>query len=182
MTGGEYEQYSKFLSRVQAEVKQLRDVLGNVKARAKERTWLKHQSTGDLDDAKLIDGMVGERLIFKRRGEVAPLPGGPNTKPKRIQFVMDCSGSMYRFNGQDGRLDRMLEAAAMLMEGLEGLEGRFDYSTYFTSSTENYGYGTSCLSGSTQECSHLMQHADTLLYLSPPCLSPPCHPIRVSLL
>ena len=35
---------------------------------------------------------------------------------------------MYRFNGQDGRLDRSLEAAALVMESFHGYEGQFDYS------------------------------------------------------
>jgi hypothetical protein len=35
---------------------------------------------------------------------------------------------MYRFNGQDGRLERSLEVAMMLMEALAGFENRFDYS------------------------------------------------------
>jgi hypothetical protein len=35
---------------------------------------------------------------------------------------------MYRFNGQDGRLDRSLEAAALIMESFEGMESQFDYS------------------------------------------------------
>ena len=34
---------------------------------------------------------------------------------------------MYRFNGQDGRLDRMLEAAVMIMTALDGMESRFRY-------------------------------------------------------
>jgi len=41
---------------------------------------------------------------------------------------MDCSGSMYRFNGYDQRQQRCLEAAALVMEAFEGMEKRFDYS------------------------------------------------------
>ncbi len=37
-------------------------------------------------------------------------------RKKLLRFVVDVSGSMYRFNGQDGRLDRMLETCVMLME------------------------------------------------------------------
>jgi hypothetical protein len=37
---------------------------------------------------------------------------------KRVQFVVDVSGSMIRFNGQDRRLERMLEASLMVMEAL----------------------------------------------------------------
>lgn len=37
---------------------------------------------------------------------------------KRVQFVVDVSGSMIRFNGQDRRLERMLEASLLIMEAL----------------------------------------------------------------
>jgi len=40
---------------------------------------------------------------------------------------MDCSGSMYRFQGVDGRLGRMLEATMLVMESLEGLCGKYEY-------------------------------------------------------
>lgn len=59
--------------------------------------------------------MAGDSAIFKRRGEeVPPLGFMQGLHPKRIHFVMDVSGSMYRFNGFDGRLDRMLETAALV--------------------------------------------------------------------
>ena len=35
---------------------------------------------------------------------------------------------MYRFNGYDERLNRCLEAAALVMESFDGMEDRFDYS------------------------------------------------------
>ena len=41
-------------------------------AKGKERQWLKHQTYGDLDEAKLIEGLTGERSIYKRRGEKEP--------------------------------------------------------------------------------------------------------------
>ena len=41
-------------------------------AKGKERQWLNHQSHGDLDDAKLIEGLAGEGAIYKRRGEKEP--------------------------------------------------------------------------------------------------------------
>lgn len=31
-----------------------------------------------------------------------------------MAFVMDVSGSMSRFNGQDGRLDRLLQCTALV--------------------------------------------------------------------
>lgn len=41
-------------------------------AKGKERQWLKNQATGELDDAKIIDGLTGEKTIYKRRGELEP--------------------------------------------------------------------------------------------------------------
>ena len=49
-----------------------------------------------------------------------PEPGAPQEKPKRLRLLVDVSGSMYRFNGHDQRLERSLEAALMVMEALEG--------------------------------------------------------------
>ena len=37
-------------------------------------------------------------------------------RPRRLTFVMDVSGSMYRFNGHDGRLNKMLETTCLVME------------------------------------------------------------------
>ena len=43
-------------------------------------------------------------------------------------FLVDVSGSMYRFQMMDGRLARMLEATMLVMEALEGLEGKYEYA------------------------------------------------------
>ena len=127
MGTAENEAYQSYFGRVQIQVAQLSSVLENVRARAKERTWLKHTTHGELDDAKIVDGAAGERNVFKRRGSEDPAPGALQRKPKQLRFVLDVSGSMYRFNGQDGRLDRMLEAAVMIMTALDGMESRFQY-------------------------------------------------------
>ncbi|CDR00343.1 unnamed protein product [Oncorhynchus mykiss] len=91
-------------------------------AKGKERQWLKNQSLGELDDAKIIDGLTGEKAIYKRRGELDPELGSPQQKPKRLRVLADVSGSMYRFNGVDGRLERSMEAVCMVMEALESYE------------------------------------------------------------
>ena len=39
--------------------------------------------------------------------------------PTCIRLVVDVSGSMYRFNGYDGRLDRTVEAVLMVMEACQ---------------------------------------------------------------
>ena len=45
-----------------------------------------------------------------------------------MKILCDVSGSMYRFNGQDGRLDRQLEALLMVMEAFEGYEQKIKVS------------------------------------------------------
>lgn len=52
-------------------------------------------------------------------------PGSPQQKPKRLRLVVDVSGSMYRFNGVDGRLERSMEAVCMVMEAFENYEHKF---------------------------------------------------------
>lgn len=128
MSEREWETYQRYFSRVEHECSQLRSVLDNLESFAQERTWLKHQSSGELDDAKLVDGVTGERLVFKKRGvSDSPFHSLHQAKPKRMLFVMDVSGSMYRFNGQDGRLERMLETSLMIMESFAGFESKLEY-------------------------------------------------------
>ena len=41
---------------------------------------------------------------------------------------MDVSASMYRFNDQDKRLDRLLEVVCMIMESFSNFEYKYKYS------------------------------------------------------
>ena len=59
---------------------------------------------------------------------VEPSFGRATNQPNRLQFLMYCSGRMYRFDSYDGRLNRCLEAAVMLMESFYGMQRYFDYS------------------------------------------------------
>ncbi|XP_033638187.1 von Willebrand factor A domain-containing protein 8-like [Asterias rubens] len=124
------EMYERFSSGVRRQVTSLRVVLDSLQAKGKERQWMKHQTAGDLDEAKLIEGLTGERAIYKRRGEQDPELGSPQLKPKRLRLIVDVSGSMYRFNGHDGRLERIMEGALMVMEAFEGYEQKFAYEIY----------------------------------------------------
>jgi len=79
-------------------VKQISDMLREVVKKRKERVWLRNQSEGEFDDGKLVDGLAGDRLVYKRRG-VAPgraargdTQGEEIKGRKRVQFVMDVSG------------------------------------------------------------------------------------------
>ncbi|XP_049904645.1 von Willebrand factor A domain-containing protein 8 [Epinephelus moara] len=119
--------YERFSNAVRRQVQSLRIILDSLQAKGKERQWLKNQALGELDDAKIIDGLTGEKAIYKRRGELDPEPGTPQQKPKRLRVLADVSGSMYRFNGVDGRLERSMEAVCMVMEALENYEHKFKY-------------------------------------------------------
>ncbi|XP_030642749.1 von Willebrand factor A domain-containing protein 8 [Chanos chanos] len=119
--------YERFSGAVRRQVQSLRIILDSLQAKGKERQWLKNQALGELDDAKIIDGLTGEKAIYKRRGELEPELGTPQQKPKRLRLLVDVSGSMYRFNGVDGRLERSMEAVCMVMEALESYEHKFKY-------------------------------------------------------
>uniref|UniRef100_A0A8B9HSU4 von Willebrand factor A domain containing 8 n=1 Tax=Astyanax mexicanus TaxID=7994 RepID=A0A8B9HSU4_ASTMX len=119
--------YDRFSGAVRRQVQSLRIILDSLQAKGKERQWLKNQALGELDDAKIIDGLTGEKAIYKRRGELEPELGTPQQKPKRLRLLADVSGSMYRFNGVDGRLERSMEAVCMVMEALESYEHKFKY-------------------------------------------------------
>lgn len=73
-------------------------------AKGKERQWLKNQAVGELDDAKIIDGLTGEKAIYKRRGELEPEVGmwdtSKNTHSPYIPVVceiiiMPCVSAQY---------------------------------------------------------------------------------------
>lgn len=119
--------YSQFSDAVQREVQALRVILGSLQAKSNERQWCRHQTSGELDDTKLIESLTGEKTIYRRRTEKEPEIGAPQLKPKRLRLVVDVSGSMYRFNSYDGRLDREMEACVMVMEAFNGYENKFQY-------------------------------------------------------
>ena len=61
-----------------------------MEAKEKELVWLKGQTSGEFDDARIVDAAIGERQVYKRRGQVEQAVGATQRKPKRIVFVMDC--------------------------------------------------------------------------------------------
>jgi len=118
--------YSKYVDAVKTEIRELRSILDSLESKDQERLWFKNQTVGDLDDQKLIDGLTGDRSIYKRRKDADPDNPFFQPKPKRLSFVFDVSMSMSRY-ASDGRLERSLEAAVMVMEALKGFERKFDY-------------------------------------------------------
>ena len=107
--------------KVASQVQHLSNVLNDLKANRYERSWLTRQQEGELDERRLSEGLAGERGIFKRRAEMPPDPGAPQVKPKRIRVVLDLSASMYHMQF-DGRLERELEVALMVMQAFSRVE------------------------------------------------------------
>lgn len=96
MSAYDHSVYDAYSTPVRKQVQQLRVILSSLQAKSKERLWQRHQTSGELDDTKLIEGITGERNIYRKRSEQEPEPGHPQNKPKRLRLVVDVSGSMYR--------------------------------------------------------------------------------------
>jgi hypothetical protein len=128
MSESEHENYIEFLKPINTDIANLRTALRAVEYKTLQRDWIKNQIDGELDDSKLIEGIAGEKHVYKRRGIIDPSSGHRVPKPKRLRFVVDCSGSMYRFNSYDERLNRCLQATALVMESFEDMKDKFDYS------------------------------------------------------
>ena len=119
------EKYAELFFQVENEVSQLRVVLQAVEAKEKERSWLKGKTSGELDDNRIVDLAIGEKNVYKRRGEKEEARLSQRL-PKRMSFLVDVSGSMAYFNS-DQRLDRLCATVVMLMESLAGLEHKYQY-------------------------------------------------------
>ncbi|KAI8617008.1 AAA domain-containing protein [Chytriomyces sp. MP71] len=124
MTEKDMQSFSHYRQNIVREIRELRAIIEATEAKNKERVWLRNQSTGDVDDTKLVEGVTGERAIYKRRGEDESTF---QHKPKKMFVTFDLSASMTRFNGLDSRLERSLECALLIMEAFKGFEHKFQY-------------------------------------------------------
>ncbi|CAK9038246.1 unnamed protein product [Durusdinium trenchii] len=127
MSAHDETEYRRLREAVEAQIAAFRLVLESHEAKERERSWQKQQVQGELDEMRLVDGLVGARNIYRRRGE-ADRSSGDQLLPKRIKFVMDCSGSMYTFNRIDQRLQRLMEASIFIFESFQGFEQKYQYS------------------------------------------------------
>ena len=126
--------YDKYASRIKREVALLRNIIESLPSSKNERVWLRNQSEGDLDENKLIEGLTGEKSVYKRRAtpENEDDRDDQEDKPRLLSLVVDVSASMARFNSVDARLERELEALLMVMETLanQGDQKRVIYEIY----------------------------------------------------
>ena len=129
MGSRDWSRYNNLRKNVDLQIHQLRSHLKDLQRRNEERVWIKHQTSGELDDSRIVDAVLGEKHVFKRRGisDDSKIKTNLNSNPFTIKLIVDISASMYRFNGYDGRLDRLLEASVMIMESLRD-DSRFNLS------------------------------------------------------
>jgi hypothetical protein len=129
MGSRDWSRYNNLRENVDLQIHQLRSHLKDLQRRNEERVWIKHQTSGELDDSRIVDAVLGEKHVFKRRGisDDSKIKTNLNSNPFTIKLIVDISASMYRFNGYDGRLDRLLEASVMIMESLRD-DSRFNLS------------------------------------------------------
>ncbi|OQR77160.1 hypothetical protein BIW11_00481 [Tropilaelaps mercedesae] len=147
MSDSEHNVYRSYFDSVKTSVQALRVVLEGLEGQRREREWVRHRAEGDVDEGKLVEAVAGEKNVFKRR--MLPQNTGRGTqagtnlrqnldsltvngadgtdKPKRLILLVDVSGSMYRFNGYDGRLEREMEAVLLLMNALHGFSHKIHY-------------------------------------------------------
>lgn len=115
----DWKRYNNLRSGVDEQITQLKSHLKDLQKRNEERIWLKNQTSGELDESRIVDAFAGERDVFKRRGDPNDNNQNPfQPEPVTIKLIVDISASMYRFNGYDQRLERLLEATVMMMESL----------------------------------------------------------------
>ena len=67
MSEMDFDKYEKYKDAVKTEIRELRVTLEGLEAKQSERVWLKNQSTGDIDDNKIIDALTGMHDVMKTR-------------------------------------------------------------------------------------------------------------------
>jgi hypothetical protein len=85
----EAQKYIRYVAPVQFEIKQLRAILEAAQAKVrietlcmwlisdrslqgKEREWGRMKNTGELDDTRLVEGITGDRNVYKIRENQKP--------------------------------------------------------------------------------------------------------------
>jgi len=127
MGNNDWKRYSNLRSRVEEQITQLKSHLREIKKRSEERVWMKKQSSGELDENRLVDALAGERDVFRRRGNPSNVSNLAANEKINIKLLVDISASMYRFNSYDQRLERLLEATLMMMDTMKD-DKRFSFN------------------------------------------------------
>lgn len=88
--------YNDFLDPIRPQIQTLRNVLDSLQSKSEERKWVRHQTSGDLDDGKLIEGLIGDKNVYKMRQDRKPEVGDPQVLTRKL-----CQGAFsmmyYKF-------------------------------------------------------------------------------------
>ena len=81
--------YENILCNVEPQVAQLRAIFRDAKDKKTERIWKRSCSDGELDDTRLVEGIAGERSVYKKRGEAEVRNQlGENTRRRSRGFLL----------------------------------------------------------------------------------------------
>jgi hypothetical protein len=61
--------YNQLAVRIRKQVRMLRGIIDSLESRKHDREWAKHQTSGDFDDAKIIEGMTGDKNIYRLQND-----------------------------------------------------------------------------------------------------------------
>ena len=80
--------YEDILLNVEPQVAQLRAIFRDAKDKKTDRVGRRNRSDGELDDTRLVEGIAGERSVYKKRAEaeVRNQPG-ENTRRRCRRFL-----------------------------------------------------------------------------------------------
>ena len=90
MTELDFAKYAKYKDAVANEVRELRVTLESLEANDTERVWTKNQTTGDLDDTRLIDGLTGSALFLSDARSRTPTRRSTNLYRSACTFSTIC--------------------------------------------------------------------------------------------
>ena len=89
MDEASFKSYNEVLRRVRPFVQQLRQTIASAESKKVERVWIRNQTDGELDERKIVDGLAGDKRIYKKRGKQVVTTA--LTAPKTILFGFDLS-------------------------------------------------------------------------------------------
>ena len=119
MSSGQFEAYESYRIKVAPQIASLRNVLNSLTTSSKSAHWKRGEMEGQLDEQRLVEALTGESNVFKRL--VRSKSSVRGSGKVYIECLLDCSASMYRFQGHDRRLTRLMECTTLLMEAFDGV-------------------------------------------------------------
>ena len=112
----EFDAYIRYQKRVATEAGMIQGLVKQMSSN-KTSSWTRLLEGGVLDESRLVDALAGDSRVFKRLTKGKKNSSVASNGKVFLRFCFDCSGSMYRFNSFDQRLEKLLEVVCLVMEG-----------------------------------------------------------------